>query len=318
VWCRLASSAEAVQLRARQARGTPFEDTLDDWLALWMDEEYLNGEQAHVGSHLMAVAKFHLPAFGKAGSRRLPRAGQALRGFRRLAPGRTRLPLPWEAVALIAEQLALDGYWATALLVVLAFHCYFRPSEGFKLTREMMVPPIGGSRYGNWSLVLHPFESAVASKTHQFDESVVVDAPEFKLLLDPALAWLRQCTPPGQPAFAFTQADFVQRFRLAGQRCGLGVLKPELCMLRHSGPSFDQAIKYRTLAEIKLRGRWMSDAAVQRYRKEGRVSEQLHRLPRHVLARAMGAPARLRSLLGRPSSASFPPTAGGGGDRRSF
>ena len=219
---------------------------------------------------------------------------------------------------MIAEQLVLDGYWATAVLVVLSFHCYFRPSEGFKLKREMMVPPLGGSRYGNWSLVLHPFEFTVASKTHQFDESVVVGAPDFKLLLDPALTWLRLSTPPGQCAFAFSQADFIRRFRQAGQRCGLEVLKPELYMLRRSGPSFDLAIGYRTLAEIKLRGRWMSDAAVQRCRKEGRVSEQLQRLPGHVLSRAMGAPARLRTLLGRPSSASFPPTAGPASDRRFF
>ena len=128
----------------------------------------------------------------------------------------------------------------------------------------------------------------------------------------------RSAAPMKRLAFAFSQSDFVERFRLARQRCGLEVLKPELYMLRHSGPSFDRAVKYWTLAEIKLRGRWMSDADVQRYRKEGRVSEQLHRLPPHVLARAMGAPARLRSLLGRPSSASFPPTAGGGCDRRSF
>ncbi|CAK0903488.1 unnamed protein product [Prorocentrum cordatum] len=317
-WRRLACAPEAVQLRGREARGATFEDHLDDWLALWMDEEFLNGEQAYVGSQMMAVAKFHLPAFGKSGGRSLPRAGQSLRGWRRLAPGRARLPLPWEAVALLAEQLVLDGYWTTAVLVVLSFHCYFRPSGGFKLKREMMVPPLRGSRYGNWSLVLHPFEFTVASKTHQFDETVVVDAPDFKLLLDPALAWLRACTPPQQCPFAFSQADFIQRFRLAGQRCGIELLRPELYMLRHSGPSFDQAIGRRTLAEIKLRGRWMSDAAVQRYRKEGRVSEQLRRLPAPVLAKAMGAPARLRTLLGRPSNASFPPTAGRGSDRRSF
>ena len=89
-------------------------------------------------------------------------------------------------------------------------------------------------------------------------------------------------------------------------------------MLRHSGPTYDQAVKYRTLSEIKLRGRWMSDASVQRYRKEGRVAEQLHRLLPEVRARALGAPLELRSLLGRPSSACFPPGGAGRCDRRSF
>ena len=158
----------------------------------------------------------------------------------------------------------------------------------------------------------------MASKTHQFDDSVVVDAPDFKALLDPALQWLRQATPQGQVLFAFSQAEVVERFRQAADRCGVGVLKPELYMLRHSGPTYDQAVKYRTLSEIKLRGRWMSDASVQRYRKEGRVAEQLHRLQSEARARALQAPAELRSLLGRPSSASFPPFAEGRHGRRSF
>eukprot|EP00959_Pyramimonas_sp_CCMP1952_P347295 7274001-Pyramimonas_sp.AAC.1 len=71
----------------------------------------------------------------------------------------------------------------------------------------MAVPPMLGSRHQNWSLVLHPFEATVASKTRLFDESDVVGAPDFKVLLDLALRWLRDATPQGRPLFAFGQAE---------------------------------------------------------------------------------------------------------------
>eukprot|EP00959_Pyramimonas_sp_CCMP1952_P144598 3026436-Pyramimonas_sp.AAC.1 len=62
----------------------------------------------------------------------------------------------------------------------------------------------------------------------------------------------------------------------------------------------------------------MSDASVQRYRKEGGVSGQMHRLLPEVRARALGAPQELGPLLGRPSSACFPPGSAGRYGRRSF
>ena len=74
-----------------------------------------------------------------------------------------------------------------------------------------MVPPIGASRYGNWSMVLHPFEGRVASKTHQFDESAVVDAPDFMVLLDPALAERHRLRLPLELAL-------VERLRRRGER----------------------------------------------------------------------------------------------------
>ena len=50
-------------------------------------------------------------------------------------------------------------------------------------------------------------------------------------------------------------------------------------MLRHSGASTDFALKHRSLAEIKLRGRWRGDQSLRRYDKGGRLAEQLNKLP---------------------------------------
>ncbi|CAK0894125.1 unnamed protein product [Prorocentrum cordatum] len=110
VWRADSLEAEAVALRRRVLASAPLVELLDDWLTLWMDAEYLGGEPAHPGSPMLAVAKFHLPEFGRGGAGGLPKAVQALRGWRRPALGRTRLPLPWEVVALLATQLVRDGF----------------------------------------------------------------------------------------------------------------------------------------------------------------------------------------------------------------
>ena len=48
--------------------------------------------------------------------------------------------------------------------------------------------------------------------------------------------------------------------------------------LRHAGPSYDHVIGRLSLEEIKLRGRWESDRSVARYKKSGRINEQVAKL----------------------------------------
>ncbi len=68
-------------------------------------------------------------------------------------------------------------------------------------------------------------------------------------------------------------------------------------MLRHSGASTDFALKHRTLAEIKLRGRWRGDQSLRRYEKGGRLAEQLNRLPEKLQAHAVRCAKRVNSVL---------------------
>eukprot|EP00974_Lingulodinium_polyedra_P130771 11215150-Lingulodinium_polyedra.AAC.1 len=68
--------------------------------------------------------------------------------------------------------------------------------------------------------------------------------------------------------------------------------------MRHTGPSFDLAMRFRTYDEVKLRGRWRSDRCCKRYLKDGRVGEQMQRLPHEIQQAALGAPGRLAALLG--------------------
>ncbi|CAK0867888.1 unnamed protein product [Prorocentrum cordatum] len=172
----------------------PGDDETDFVVASWMDQEYTFGELAQRGTKGLAAVKYFRPQFAKSGGLSLPRSAQALKGWKRLAPGRARLPLPWEVVALIALELLLTGYWAMAAWTIITFHCYLRPSELQRVTAEMLAPPVPGTHVGNWAIVLHPSEEEISSKTREFDETVVFDLPLFRFLV-PVLAYLKRETP---------------------------------------------------------------------------------------------------------------------------
>jgi hypothetical protein len=265
-------------------------------MAAWMDAQFLGGEQADLGSKMLAAVRFFSPRFGKGGDLKLPLASQALKGWRKKAPSKSRMPLPIEAVFLIALALVDAGRWSMAVCVLLLMNTYMRPSEAMSLTTKDLIPPIAGSRHSHFSLVLHPFESGVSSKTQQYDEAVIVNGRDFDLLT-PALAKLALMRQGQLMLFPFSQKELAVEFVQAAAAAGLSFLCPVLYMLRHSGPSHDRSCEQRTLAEVKLRGRWMSDLSVRRYEKEGRVQQQLQRMPPAVRRAAFSAMITLAHRL---------------------
>ena len=272
-------------------------ETADDLLAHWMDQQYAEGWNPERGAYMLAALKFMMPQFGR-GGHGLPRALQALRGWRKRVPARTGLPLPSEIVALIATRLIDRGQLRAALYVLVTFAGYLRPSEALRALGAHLIPPTPGGVCDGWSLVLHPRELAVPSKTQVYDEVIPFDLP-FYSFLPGALRWLKASTPPGEPLSPFTLVRVSSLFKEAAEDMGLASLTPQLYQLRHSGPSVELALQLRTLANVKLRGRWRTDASVARYLKPGRVNEQLQRLAPEVQRAALLAPARLASLLGR-------------------
>ncbi|CAK0904148.1 unnamed protein product [Prorocentrum cordatum] len=130
----------------------------------------------------------------------------------------------------------------------------------------------------------------------QFGRGVYDEVIPFDLLfysfLPSALRWLRAATHPGEPLFPFPLVRVSSLFKGAAEDMGLASLTPQLCQLRHSGPSVELALQLQTLASVKLRGRWRTDASVARYLKPGRVNEQLQRLAPEVQRAALLAPAR--------------------------
>jgi hypothetical protein len=272
---------------------------VDNKLVVWMQAMFLDGLQSEKGSLGIAAVKYHWPEFGHRGALGLPRADQALRGWRRRAPLTSRLPLPWEVVALIAEDMIVHGDLWMGFLTILNFCCYFRPSEPLKVRGGDLIPPLDFGGHYFWSITLHPIDYGISSKSSAFDETVMIDKEPFLSLLASGLHRLKTMRGVDELVFQFTQAEWNTAFQKSALRVGVTDLKPYLYGLRHGGASFDRATQARPALEVKLRGRWTTDASVRRYEKHGRVAEQLHRLGDEVMARAMGAPARLAPRLAR-------------------
>ncbi|CAK0849589.1 unnamed protein product, partial [Prorocentrum cordatum] len=263
-------------------------ETADDLLAHWIDKQYAEGWNPEHGAYMQAALKFMMPQFGR-GGQGLPKALQALRGWRKRVPARARLPLPWEIVALIATRLIDRDLLRVALYVLVTFAGYLRPSEALRALGAHLIPPTLGCVCDGWSLVLHPRELAVPSKTQVYDEVTPFDLP-FYSFLPGALRWLKASTHLGEPLFPFTLVRVSFLFKEAADDMGLASLTPQLCQLRHSGPSVELALQLRTLANVELRGRWRTDASVARYLEPGRVNEHLQRLAPEVQRAALLAP----------------------------
>ncbi|CAK0804488.1 unnamed protein product [Prorocentrum cordatum] len=231
--------------------------TVDDLLAQWMDQQYAEGWNPERGAHVLAALKFMMPQFARG---------------RLIDVGQTR----------------------AAIYVLVTFAGYLRPPEALRALGLHLIPPTPGGACESCSLVLHPRELAMPSKTQVCDEAIPFDAP-FYGFLPAALRWLKASTHTSAPLFPFTLVQVSAFFKQAAVDAGLEVLTPQLRQLRHSGPSVELALKLRALASAKLRGRWRSDASVARYLEPGRVNEQMQRLaPRKLLG------PRRRHFLAHP------------------
>ena len=275
--------------------------TVDTLRAERMDQQYLPGRSPGRGSYRVAAVNFMIPLCTQV-ELGLPFTYQALRGWRWKAPPHSRLPLPgalpWGGVALIARALPVEGRRRRAMYVSMTFMCYLRPSEALRVCGEALTRPIPGTRYRHWTLCLHPREQGTPSKTQVYDEVLPFDLEVYRFI-ETGLDRLKRGTPHGERLFNFALPEATAAFVEAASTVGLRTLSPHLAQLRHSGPSVELALKLRTLEAVKLRGRWKSDGSMARYLKEGRVGEQLQRLPPVVRARALAAPARLPALLAR-------------------
>ena len=74
---------------------TPLEG-LDKAMVDFLDWLYAEGRQADIADKVTAAVLFHRLDIAALGPRALARVKQATKGFRKLAPARSRIPLPWE------------------------------------------------------------------------------------------------------------------------------------------------------------------------------------------------------------------------------
>ena len=78
---------------------------------------------------------------------------------------------------------------------------------------------------------------------------------------------------------------------------GLGPKLAVLYQLRHTGPSHHRLYKYRSLEEVKRRGRWESDKSVKRYEAHAKINQEWHRIPASIQRAALKASREFNQVV---------------------
>lgn len=226
---------------------------------------------------------------------RLPRA---LAGWSKMRPPHTRLPIPWLVIHLWVIGLLLRKQPEMALATMLAADAYFRPGEVMVIRCGGVIPPVvgGTNLLSCWAVSLFEARFCRASKTHNFDDTIVLDSTA-RPYLGPLLGKLAASRPADSMLFTFRYLEWAKEAHLAAVEMGLEKLELVLYMLRHSGPSNDIAEKHRSLQEVQNRGRWASKVTVRRYEKHGQLNKQLQLLPPKLLRFSLGLGDRMASYL---------------------
>ena len=175
---------------ARASMPTSTVADIDEALTLLMNESFFEGRPGTDGKKMLAALGYCVPL--TRGSPELVRAREAAIGWKKLSPAFARLPTPWPVVCMLIHQLIKMQCEAAAQAVPLTFVLYLRPSETLGLTAACLAPParLGRTTTDKWCITLHPSEAAVASKTGEFDCSLMVDNPDFQFM--PALLDMRK------------------------------------------------------------------------------------------------------------------------------
>ena len=142
---------------------------------------FRDGEDLATARYVVAAVLFFRPELRSPGMTLLPKVKQSLAGWSKLCPPRSRLPIPYPVVALQAMHALSLGLLEMAIYLLLTFALYMRPSEGLRLRKMDVVRP--SSRQAGfqfWSVVLHPLEMGVSSKTQEYDECLQLDLPYHK------------------------------------------------------------------------------------------------------------------------------------------
>ena len=196
------------------------------------------------------------------------RSRRALKGWRKMVPPKSRLPLPRAVAFGIAMRMLSLQQRSMALLVLLSFDMYLRPGEGLTLKVKNVVPPFQGSgrQYQRYVVVVRDEEDNVPDKTGVFNNSLPLDNPSTAGWLGKALDNLKKGKKQDDALFSVEADKYRKAFESAGGWLGL-----------------PGAAKNREYAAVKDRGRWRTDTSVRRYGKVGKIQTLLNKLPKWAL-----------------------------------
>ena len=281
---------------------------LDETVVEYFDHLYLDLQQpVSSGTAFLAALGDAYPAYTKLmKNATLPLSSRAIQGWRKLHPNGMRSPWPFPAVCGVAIEMHRRGAKDMAMATILAVDTYLRPGELSRLaSKSVILPrPSLGPDYHHASLLVHPWSHGRASKTGQFDESILLDSPS-RPWLSKAVVQLKSKAPARGPLLPFSYEAWVVMWQQCGQM--LGLPRAPLYVLRHTGASDDYLRHARSLADIKRRGRWISDSSVRRYEKAAKTMAVMENWSPQLLTHLRKCEANIGNVLMGKTPALAPP-----------
>ena len=152
--------------------------SLDSSFSFYLNHLFFEGADVSEGFKVLAaVLDAHPDCGGKLG---LCQSRRCLQGWAKIDPARTRPPLPFPVVAMLAVHMIDFGCPEAALAILLTFSCYLRPSEMLSIRGVDLVAPTKTHPYV--ALNLHPEERLETSKMNMSNESILPDSPVLPTL----------------------------------------------------------------------------------------------------------------------------------------
>ena len=239
----------------------------------------------------MAALMDHDPAFGRLGSRRIPRARRCIGGWRKLCPVRSRLAFPLAVWAAVSWRMVERGHLQKAIFNLIQLSTYHRPGALLKLRKMGLVRPTPGISE-HWAVITSLTETSDVGKTGAKDESVFLDSKWIRFL-HPLLEELKKGKKMDY-VWNFNYGEYLSVFRSCCQDLKIDLV---LYQARHSGPSMDRASNFRTQEEVRQRGGWVSRQSVARYEKAGRLAASWQKLESSVQITCRAAETNLEAII---------------------
>ena len=272
--------------------------SLADYLAYMCFEEDRGLESGRV---CVAAVSVIFPEM----SHRTPFADLALKSWQRLHVGGEGAPTTWVILCAVTQEMRRLGYFQSADVVEMAADGYLRSSDWAQVNKEDIVGPYSDAHPHRIAIMLGIGERGEATKTGS-KQGVRPDRSGISRMWNS----YRELAKPGGRVFQVTPP--VVRNHWDEAQVSIGVEAGPLHTVRHVGPSTDMhnfqddpydddwTGPYRTIDQLRTRGRWRAKTSVLRYGKTFSLLKVASKVSPEVLA---SGKARLLQLGTRPRRA---------------
>jgi integrase len=199
----------------------------------------------------------------------LPASSRALRGWDHLVQAIQRPPVSWGFVLFLFDWFMRRANPQYAIAVLLSTDMYLRVSELRNIRRSDISLPSGTS----------PGGIRLSQTKTGLNQSVVLRDP---LVTSCLTWWLERCSQ--ELIFDFSYTAFLGALATAQNQIGLSKsFSFTTHSFRHAGATRDH-VRGLPLADIMLRGRWVSEKSARRYIQSGQALLFASSLPSNVKA----------------------------------